>query len=72
MMAPVSLIESVNEPRLIKKRVQSIYDDNQSYFSVNSEKEKNDKTIKYYSVTQIVLMEKSVHDHLGHNINYYI
>jgi hypothetical protein len=70
--APVSLVEPVNEPRLIKKRVQSIFDDNQSYCSVNSKEATNDKAMKFYSVTQIVHMEKSVYDHLGHSINVYI
>jgi hypothetical protein len=66
---PVSAVESVTASRIINKYEK----DNNLYANPNnSDKWNTDKSWNYYTVTQIVLMETSVYDHLGKNVNVYI
>jgi hypothetical protein len=62
----VSALEPVTAPQLISK-----YDpeNHQHFFENHSEKPNKDKSWKYFTVTQTVLMETSVHEHLGKHIN---
>jgi hypothetical protein len=65
-LEPVSALEPVTAPQWINK-----YDpQNRQHFPGNYwEKPNKDKSWKYFTVTQTVLMETSVHEHLGKHIN---
>jgi hypothetical protein len=66
---PVSAVETLTVPRSINKYEE----DNNMYVNPhNSEKSNTDNSWKYYTITQIVLMETSVYDHLGNNVNIYV
>jgi hypothetical protein len=68
-MEPTTAVESVTAPHSVNKYNS---DQNEQSHRHANESSKNKSSWKYYSVTQIVLMETSVHDHLGKNINIFV
>ncbi|SEB44893.1 hypothetical protein [Paenibacillus sp. GP183] len=68
-LEPITVVEPVTAPQSVNK-----YDSDKKEQSHRhtDETSKNKSSWKYYSVTQIVLMETSVHDHLGNHINLFV
>jgi uncharacterized lipoprotein YehR (DUF1307 family) len=68
-LEPLTVVEPITAPQSVNK-----YDSDQNEQSRRyaNESSKNKLSLKYYSKTQIVLMETSVHDHLGKHINFFV
>jgi hypothetical protein len=68
-LEPLTVVEPITAPRSVNK-----YDSDQNEQTQHhaNESSKNKSSWKYYSVTQIVLMETSVHEHLGKHINIFV
>jgi hypothetical protein len=64
---PITAVEPVTAPQSVNK-----YDSDQYEQAHYPYQEASDhKLVKNYSITQIVHMETSVHDHLGKHINFF-
>jgi hypothetical protein len=68
-LEPITVVEPVTAPQSVNKYDSDQNEQSRSHAYVSG---KNKSSLKYYSMTQIVLMETSVHDHLGKHINIFV